>query len=157
MSEENTSTETQTQQSNDAPEWARTAITKANNEAAKYRTDLRAKTEEHTAALAQLEVISGEKAAADERAANAEKELLKYKTAVAANVPGEQADQFAGLLQGNNADELKAHAEQLLAMFGAPGKRVPATDKSQGQGSESTPGLSEGAAFLVNALQGRMT
>ena len=160
MSDENTSTETGTDQpvtqTGDAPEWARNAITKANNEAAKYRTDLRAKTEEHTAVLAQVDTLSAEKAEALERASNAEKELLKYKTTVAANVPGEQAGQFAGLLQGNTAEELKAHADQLLAMFGPPNKRVPATDPSQGQGN-GEPTLSEGAAFLANALQGKLT
>ena len=60
----------------DAPEWARNAITKANNEAAKYRTDLRAKTDEHTTALAQIESLTGAKTAAEARAEAAEKELL---------------------------------------------------------------------------------
>lgn len=154
MSEENTN-ENQSTNNSDAPEWARNAISKANNEAADFRVKLRTKTEEHTAALAQLEALTGDKSAAEARAEAAEKELLRYQTAVEANVPGEQVTQFAGLLQGNTADELKAHATQLLAMFGPQGKRVPATDKSQGQGGDSMPALSEGAAFLANALQGR--
>lgn len=141
----------------DAPEWARNAISKANNEAADFRVKLRAKTEEHTTALSQIESLTGEKSAAEARAEAAEKELLKYQIAADAKVPGDILADFTHRLQGATADELKADAEQLLSFYGTSGKRVPATDRSQGQGSDSTPGLSEGAAFLANALQGRFS
>lgn len=144
-----------TQPAGDCPQWARDAITKANNEAAKYRTELRAKTDEHTQALAQIEALTAEKNTLTSQVSDAEKALLKYTVAVGSGVPGDKAADFAALLQGNDQTELRAHADSLLGLFGAPGaNQQSATDPSQGQGGDSTAGLSEGGALLAKALRG---
>ena len=134
---------------------ARELVSRANNEAAGFRTQLRAKTEEHTAALAETERLAGEKTAAEERAAAAEKALLKYRVAIGTGMAPDGADTFAALLQGNDETELKAHADQLLGVFGKPThNQQNATDPSQGHG-DGESGLSEGASFISRSLRGR--
>lgn len=126
-----------------APQWARDAITKGNNEAAKYRTDLRAKTDEHTAALTEITTLRDQLAAATAEKDKAGIELLKLSVALAAGIPGEKAAGFAARLQGTTEDELKADAESLKGVF--PTEVSPsATDPSQGRGA-STPVTPESA------------
>jgi vacuolar-type H+-ATPase subunit I/STV1 len=132
------------------PSWAREKLTKANNEAAKYRTELRQVTEAHTTALSQSESLAGEKAAAEARAEAAEKELLKYRVAMEANVPGALIPR----LQGSTEEELKADAAALLASFPSGQFKQNATDPSQGRGDGQSAGLSPGAAFIQKALRG---
>lgn len=134
---------------------ARELVSRANNEAAGYRTERNDFREKHTAALAQLDSLSGEKTAAEERATAAEKALLKYRVAVGSGMDPTGADTFAALLQGSDENELKAHATQLLGVFGKPSQNQQnATDPSQGHG-DGESGLSEGAAFLSRSLRGR--
>lgn len=137
------------------PPEARELVSKANNEAATFRTQLRAKTEEHTAALDQISSLSGEKDAATERAIAAEKELLKFRIAVESGVPGAQAAQFAARLQGDDEDALKGDAANLLGLFTQSSQvQQNATDPTQGHGEGEGAGLSAGAAFLSKALRG---
>jgi peptidoglycan hydrolase CwlO-like protein len=126
-----------------APQWARDAITKGNNEAAKYRTDLRTKTEEHTAALTEIAGLKDSLTTAQASESAAKAELLKLSVALAAGIPGDKAAAFAARLQGATEEELKADAESLKGVF--PTEVTPsATDPSQGRGA-STPVTPESA------------
>lgn len=142
MSDDNTTEPKQTEEV--IPEWARKKITEANNEAAKYRTEKNNIEAETSAKLkaefdAQFKALSEEKSAIlAERDTNASN-YQKLNVALAAGVPGETAVKFAGLLQGSNEDELKAHAEELKSMFGTPAK-VPAIDHTHGAGGNGSVG-----------------
>ena len=121
------------------PEWARKKITEANNEAAKYRTEKNNIEAETTAKLtaafdAQFKTLSDEKSAITAERDTSALNYNKLSVALAAGVPGETAVKFAGLLQGSNEEELKAHAEELKTMFGTPTK-VAAIDPSHGAGN----------------------
>lgn len=122
------------------PQWARDAISRANNEAAERRVALRQKTDEHTAALAQVQSIADEKAAAEKAANDSKAELLKLSIALDAGVPGERVRSIAARLQGSTEDELKADAAALVNEFGINAAPVTrATDPSQGRGNDSPP------------------
>lgn len=149
MSDDNSTVETP--QTQEIPEWARKKITEANNEAARYRTEKNTIEAETTAKLkaefdAQFKALSDEKSAIlAERDANA-LNYNKLSVALAAGVPGETAVKFAGLLQGSNDEELKAHAEELKSMFGGPVK-VPAIDPSHGARGDGSVGNSTDEAW----------
>lgn len=129
---------------NDLPQWARDAISKGNNEAATFRTQLREKTNELTAALDNFATLAGEKDSAVERATVAETALLKLNVALNAGIPGDKAAVFAARLQGTTEDELKADADALKGAFGT--EVIPsATDPSQGRGADPTPNTPEAA------------
>lgn len=124
------------------PDWARKQITEANAEAAKYRTERNNIEAETTAKLkaefdAQLKTLSDEKSAITAERDTTALNYTKLGVALAAGVPGETAVKFAGLLQGSNEDELKAHAEELKGMFGGPVK-IAAIDPSHGAGGNVT-------------------
>lgn len=127
------------------PDWARKAISEANSEAAKYRLKANTAAEEAKKAVeaefsAQIKALSDEKSAITAERSNAVGMVDKLTAALEAGVPGETAVEFAGLLQGSNKDEYKAHAEKLKSMFGAGG-RVKAVDPSSGLpgGVDNTP------------------
>lgn len=133
----------QNSQREEAPQWARDAITRGNNEAARYRTDLRAKTDELTAALIEIEGLKASLATVQTSEAAAKSELLKLSVALAAGIPGEKAAGFAARLQGTTEEELRADAQALMGVF--PTEVIPdATDPSQGRGA-STPTTPESA------------
>jgi len=142
--------------SDDLPTWVRERMTKANNEAAKYRTELRKKTEEHTAALEQINALTGEKDALTDRSSAAEKELLKLRVAVKSGVPGESADEFAALLQGDTEEDIAEHAKKVISLFGASNQPPAATDRSQGRGDqEQIPATPQAA--LAAVLQSQLS
>lgn len=94
------------------PEWARKLLTKANGEAANYRTRLReaeeslskAKTpEEFTAAVAEVQ----------QKNAELEKSLLVTKIAVKHNLPAPLAER----LKGDTEADLEKDAQALLALI----------------------------------------
>lgn len=152
MSDDNTQSEAKPVENQEViPEWARKKITEANNEAAKYRTEKNNIEAETTAKLtaafdAQFKALSEEKSAIlAERDTNASN-YQKLNVALAAGVPGETAVKFAGLLQGSNEDELKAHAEELKNMFGTPAK-VAAIDHTHGASGNGSVGNSTDAAW----------
>ncbi|WP_158881980.1 hypothetical protein [Amycolatopsis anabasis] len=140
------------------PEWAREQLTKANNEAAKYRVQAKeaaekAKTEAAGEFGAKLEELSTSKAALAAELESARLGLVKLQAALSVGVPGESAAEFADLLKGTNEDEIKAHAEKVKELFGASKKSDRPVDPSQGAyGSEKSdpgPGLSR----LLSAYQ----
>lgn len=101
------------------PKWARDRLSKANNEAARYRTGLR----DAEAKLAGAKTPEQfEAAVAELRDGNArlERELLVERVARKAELPQELAE----LLQGDTEDELKAHADK-LRKFAAPATQTP--------------------------------
>lgn len=127
------------------PEWARNAITKANAEAAKYRTEKNDAVAQAVAAKeAELKshyepkLSEYLKSQTDAQVAMSAKdiELLKYQTAIKVGVPTESIATFAGLLQGSDEATLTSHAEQVVALFGGGfNKPDPAVDRSQGSGN----------------------
>lgn len=120
------------------PEWGRRAISEANAEAAKYRLKAQTAADEAVAKTkaeydAQIKALAEEKTSIAGERDKAVTGLTKLQVAIAAKVPGEQAVDFAELLQGSTKEELAAHAEKLRSMFGT-GASARATDPSQGLG-----------------------
>jgi len=109
----------QTEGVDSLPKWARDRLTKANNEAARYRTGLR----DAEAKLAGAKTPEQfEAAVAELRDGNArlERELLVERVARKAELPQELAE----LLQGDTEDALKAHADK-LRKFAEPATPTP--------------------------------
>lgn len=129
---------------NDLPSWARDALSKANNEAATYRVQLRTKETEATTALNELAAVKDKLTAAEQVGVNTAAELMKMKVALAAGIPGDKAVDFAALLKGATEEELKAHADTVKGLMGAP-QYDAATDHSQGHGTDSTANTPEAA------------
>lgn len=127
----------------DLPDWARKALSEANNEAATYRVKAKTAAEEARAQAtaeftAQLQSVSAEKSAIvaerDTNATNYEKLVV----ALAAGVPGESAVKFAALLQGKDKTEMTSHAEELKSMFGTPSRTMPVDPSHGAQGGGET-------------------
>lgn len=129
------------------PDWAREKLTKANNEAAKYRTEKneaveKAKqetTEAFSEKVSQLEAALKEK---DEQVQTERTEVEKLKAAIGAGIPTDKVVTFAGLLKGETEEELVSHVEELKKLFvieeHTPTKSK-ATDPSQGSGGKHLP------------------
>lgn len=139
------------------PDWARKAISDANSEAASYRQKAKTAGDEVRAEVTatfneQLKTLSDEKTAITAERDTASGNYAKLVAALEAGVPGDTAVEFAGLLQGSNADEYKAHADKLKSMFGAGGK-VKAVDPSHGMNGSSAQTPDEVfAAIFSNSL-----
>lgn len=124
----------QTQEQQDLaslPEWARAAISKANGEAAKYRT--RAKELEPKAAeldkLTEAQKTEQQKAAearqaAEERATSAETRLLRYEVAASKQLPSD----LVQFLTGSSQDDIEKQADALIARLGEAAKAAPSFD-----------------------------
>lgn len=125
------------------PDWARDQITKANAEAAKYRTEKKdaveaAKAEVTASFTAKIEELEAQIKAKEEEGTAARYEVDRLKVALEAGINADKVTKFAGLLNGSSTEELKAHAEELKELFvndEHPVKRSPAVDPSQGTGS----------------------
>ena len=141
---ESTNSETVSQDASQLPDWARSAITRANEEAAKFRV-------EKNTAIADLEgaqKLAAENAAAAEKSAadlvnlqtevNGSKlEVTKLRAAIAAGIPADKLDAFVPLLQGDSEETIRSHADQLKELFGTSTdepKKTKALDPSQGSG-----------------------
>ncbi|AIG78459.1 Hypothetical protein AJAP_28105 [Amycolatopsis japonica] len=128
---------------NTLPEWARDKLTKANTEAAKYRT--RAK-EAASSVRAEVEAEFADKLAEATKAQDAlvsEREAaklegVKLRAAFGALIGDpdkaketlSRAEEFAGLIQGSTVDEIGEHAAKLAGLFGTSTTRAPAVDRS---------------------------
>ncbi|KZM68838.1 hypothetical protein [Nocardia terpenica] len=122
------------------PEWAREKLTKANNEAAKYRNEKNdavsaAKAEALTEYEAKLAAEAEKLAALQTKYTAKELELLKLKAALTAEIPGQSAIEFASLLQGGTEDEIATHAKAVKALFGKTETKDRPTDPTQGTGN----------------------
>lgn len=140
------------------PSWVRGQLTKANNEAAKYRQ--RAKDAEDTARAeadekygSRIKELSDEKARVDAELESARLDITKLKTALSVGIPGESASEFADLLKGSNEEEILAHAEKVKELFGSSGKPARATDPTQGLDGGHVATQSAGA-MLANFIRG---
>lgn len=135
-----------------AQDWKDAELKTVRDEAAAKRIEARDAKAELETTKGQIQTVTEEKVAAVTRADTAETQLLKLKVALSAGVPGEQAAEFAELLQGATEAELQAHAEK-IRKFGGPGTPTRATDSSQALGA-STPvsDLSPGGQWLKGAL-----
>jgi hypothetical protein len=156
MSDENT-TETQPTQTTgqeDAPDWARKAITEANAEAAKYRNKAKTIADDIKAEVTasfndQIKSLSDEKSAITAERDSANGNYDKLVAALHAGVPGDTAVEFAALLQGNNLDEFKAHAEKLKGMFGVTKQK--AVDHTAGFSGNTSPTGEDAFAAIFKA------
>ena len=143
-----TTNESTTNESVDVlPDWAREKLTKANNEAAKYRTEKneaveKAKqevTESFTEKVEKLEAQVAERVSEIEEGRH---ETAKLRAAIEAGISNDKIFTFADLLKGEDPEQLKSHAEELKKLFvvedAAPTKQA-AVDPSQGSSSNHLP------------------
>lgn len=119
------------------PEWARSKMTKANAEAAKYRTELRTAQEALSKAKSPEE-FDALRVALEAKAADATKSALVEKVARKHKLP----DELAELLKGETPEELEAHAKVLtkfVAGASAPGDLRGGLNPSDSGDSETDP------------------
>lgn len=111
------------------PAWAREAITKANNEAARYRTQVR-ELEPKAQQFTQLEEASKSELqrqtealeAARQQGEQAQRDALRYRIALDHKLTSEDITRLAGQTE----DELKANAEWLASVKAAATPPAPA-------------------------------
>lgn len=153
MSEENTNststenTNNQTEESVDVlPDWAREKLTKANAEAAKYRTEKNeavkkaqdALTEEFNRKQEEFENTLSEK---DKEVFSARSEVDRLKIALNSGIEPDKVLSFADRLQGETVEELEADAAELAKLFvssdsgSTPKEKV--RDSTQGSGNHT--------------------
>lgn len=132
----------------DLPQWAQKLITDTRSEAARYRTEKnsvaeQAKADAETAVAQQVQELSDKNTVLTADLDKANATVLKLTAAVEAEVPVAQLLDFASLLQGTTAEEIKASAEKAKRLLGPV--KAPAVDPSQGAvggaNPEATPGL----------------
>ena len=157
--EETTEDESTEQESekDELPDWAREKLTKANNEAAKYRTqvkELREKVKALEESSGQVEDLNKKATDASAAAETAKTDLLKLQIALTVDgIEAKNASEFAELLQGTTEEELKAHAEKVKKLLGVSRSRS-AVDPTQGRGGkvEQDPGTGTNRlAFAYNS------
>lgn len=150
MTENNANDTDQNQATEDndvLPDWAREKLTKANNEAAKYRNEKNdaveaAKAEVTESFQGKVQGLETQLSEQGDEVSTSRLEVEKLKATIEAGVTADKALSFAELLKGEDADELKSHAEELKGLFGSgEGETTPprATDPSQGQSGDPVP------------------
>lgn len=102
------------------PEWARTKLTKANGEAAKYRTELRA-AQDALAKAKSPEDFAAATAALTEKIAGLEKSVMVEKVARKHKLP----DALAARLVGATEAELEADAAELAKLVAPAAPQPP--------------------------------
>lgn len=118
------------EEGDDLPEWAREKLTKANSEAANYRTRLRAKEEELAEAVKKaetLEDLQAELARIQEESEAKDREITRRDVIRDFKL----TDELAEFLAGEDEETLRANAEK-LAKFLPKGKRPPNLDDLYG-------------------------
>lgn len=117
---------------NALPDWAQKQISDANAEAAKFRVQKNDALAENKSLTDQITALTNDKASLQEQLDTTGTDVLKFKAAITAGVPGEHVERFSALLQGSTPEELTAHAAALKTMFGMTQTSAPAQDPSQG-------------------------
>lgn len=128
------------------PDWAREQLSKANAQAAKYRTEkkeavekaINETTQSFEERVKELEAQLEEK---DGEISSGRTEVEKLKAAIGAGVANDKVLAFADLLKGDSPEELASHAEELKELFGSEPekpKKETATDPSQGSGGSTS-------------------
>lgn len=145
----------ETQVVDELPQWAREKLTKANDEAAKYR--VRAKEAEEKARQeissefeTKLSALSDEKSAITAELNAARHDAMRLRAALAAGIPGESAVEFAELLKGETEEELAAHAEKVKGLMGV--QRPVVNDRSRGLGTQSGAPADTFGSFIMSHL-----
>lgn len=110
---EQTEEERQKAEMDALPEWARKALTKANGEAANYRTRLREAEQRLSSAKTPEEFEAATQELAQKNA-ELERNLLTTKVATKYDLP----DDLAERLRGNTPEELEADAKRLASLLG---------------------------------------
>ncbi len=142
------------------PQWARDSLTKANKEAAEYRTRLREAEPALTElaalkAASQTELEKAQELAAANAAAKQEAEAtlaaeraerLRLKVAMDKQLPASLVDR----LRGSTEEELAADADALLALLPTP-SRPPAPNPAQGTSGAGAPGYADRIAEASKA------
>lgn len=142
------------------PDWAREQLTKANREAAKYRTEKNeavdaAKAEAEAAFRERIEGLEAQIAEKESEGSAARTEVDRIKAALGAGISSSKVVSFAELLRGDSPEELSAHAEELKQLFGTDQKSEEshkATDPSQGSGNH----LPLNGDPLLAAIKGKL-
>lgn len=148
----------QSQSEDDMPEWGRKELEKVRNEAAKYRTRAKeaaeaARQEVESEFTDRVATLESERDVLKNDLDNTRLELTKVRVALASNVSGEDALEFARLLQGETEEELTEHAEKVKKLMNSAGN-VGAYDRYQGYGkSKSADPQSDFGAFIFNQLK----
>jgi len=126
------------------PDWVRAKLTKANNEAARYRNERNQaleKAREQVAAEfeSKLAELTSAKEAAEAKLAETEINLVKLRAAFGVVAPEEEsgslfdkASEIAELIKGSSEEEITANAAKLRELFGstATPTRVSAVDRT---------------------------
>lgn len=118
------------------PEWARTAITKANTEAASYRTKVReleplaqkAK-DADGASKTEVQRAADARTAAEQRAERAESELLRINVGLTKGLTAAQTKRLVGSTQ----EELEADADAFLTEVGDTLRRTSSLPRRPGE------------------------
>lgn len=147
MSEDQSNNTTHDEGVDVLPDWAREKLTKANNEAAKYRTEKneaveKAKQEVTESFTEKVEALEAQVAERDSEIQSGRHEVDKLRAAIDAGISNDKIFTFADLLKGENPEELKSHAEELKKLFVVEEKKPAkqsATDPSQGSGGDHLP------------------
>jgi len=137
MSDQNAAPENKT---DEAPEWARKAISEANSEAAKYRVEKNSLKQQLDEVLGKNSELTDKVAEVEKAHSAAQQELLKLRVALDAGVPGEHVRMVAERLQGTTEEELKADAAKLVQTFKLDQSRHLPIDPSQGRGRDQNSG-----------------
>lgn len=110
------------QRQEDLPQWARDAISKANREAANYRTqvaELKPKADQFSAleeaSKSELQRVQEAQQAAERTAEQARAEMTRYKVAATHGIPAEHFD----LLGSGTEEEITARAEKISTLLAA--------------------------------------
>jgi len=130
------------------PDWAREKLTKANNEAAKYRTEKndaveKAKQEVADSFAEKVEALEAQVAESKSEVQTGRREVDRLKAAIEAGISNDKIFAFADLLKGDTPEEFRSHAEELKGLFAVqddnPPRKQSATDPSQGAGGAHLP------------------
>ena len=114
------------------------------DEAAKPRTSkddavAAAKAEVETEWKSKYDELEALKSTVESEVDSSRLEVVKLKAALEAGIDSDKVVTFAGLLQGQNEDDLKSHADEVKTLFvtsePAPAGKQPATDPTQGSGN----------------------
>jgi hypothetical protein len=77
--------------------------------------------------------------------------LYKLRTAIELGVPSDKLVAFAGVIQGDNEEDIKASAQSAKELFGGVRNNDPATDPTQGSGGRPVLALNSDA--LLQAVK----
>ena len=149
--------EPEAQDASKLPAWAREALTKANSEAAKYRTqvrDLEPKAKQfdalEQASKSDIERFQEKLAETQREADEARSDAIRYRVATEHGIKAENLD----LLGSGTEDEIAARAVRVAAMQAIEtGARRPAPDTSQGSSATGRPPDQDAANWLQQLVR----